>query len=687
MSQLFPINLLTSFPSKGCPTSFFFILFVSILNFPPIYSSASTPFNSSEYVLREVFQHKDQCYKDSFVYVKEAYTSKSSPFVVYSTTKECSTFLNEQDLSERLPSCPSGLIDLEVTPTYVGKSQISYPYANLNISVTAHSPVSTLVFRLQCLHASDGSDVYCSDMKDMYINGVKEWPCRGIHLSTAVHHPAKFSYACFRLTSYSVYAINATVLPQKCRISTIVTSPHLDEIFPPSLVDPSGSENDIDSTDPYWSPMISVDFSEEQAVWIRLGKAPNAECDTMNVHVYQEHDDNKIKFLAALSVKCPEYSIKWDDQEAGTYLLTAYVPIRGCKFFCEPNSRGCKQCLRTHLNLVIWEDRVSMSWRVVKTFHDYGIQIFIVTALLTLILIILFFVGIYIHYRKQKADANRVRQIQLDTFVKAMIVYTDDNEAHTNCVKLLVDNLKHCANCEPIFDLEKLITIEQVVPSRWLIDQLSTLSKFIIVISHCAEKILHAEDSETHRLVQSRPFADLFEPAMNIIIRDITQNPQEARKKYVIVRFGYSPQVPANLAILQLPTFLLPDEFGRLTAFLHDLEYGSNVNITQNISKRRITEWTDAVEHQKTIFNEQEVMNLQRAVPVVFTYKTNEERIAASQRYNLLPPSAEIEEDEEPETSNNEATYMLAPPPVEDDLEAEEEEEDEVSDTIVAFDS
>lgn len=50
-------------------------------------------------------------------------------------------------------------------------------------------------------------------------------------------------------------------------------------------------------------------------------------------------------------------------------------------------------------------------------------------------------------------------------------------------------------------------------------DQISSLKKFIIVVSDCAEKILDTEASETHQLVQARPFADLFGPAMEMIIR------------------------------------------------------------------------------------------------------------------------------------------------------------------------
>lgn len=702
MSPFATNNLLSSL-IMGCPKLLLYFYFVSILTLSPVFSlPARTDVlaNTSEYVLRDVFQHKDHCYKDSFIYVKDSDAAKSTPFSVYSTTRECSARLRENDLPAKLPTCPPGLIDLEVTPTYVAKSQMSYSHANLNISVTAHSHVDTIAFRLQCLYASDGSDVYCSDRKEMYINGVKEWPCRGINLSTKVKYPARFSYACFRMTPYSIYTINATVLPQRCRITTIITSPHSDEIFPEIFFEPTVSKEAISAKDPYWSPSISVDFSDDDAIWVRLGKAPKAECDTININVYREHDDDMVAFLEVLTVKCPENAVKWENQKAGKYLLTAYVPIRGCKFHCEPTSRGCRQCLRTHLNLYINEDRASLTWLTVQKFKDYSFEIFIGVSSLCAIFVILMIVGTITVCWRNNREANRVREIRLTEFVRAMIVYSDDNEQHTNCVSHLVENLRHCATCEPIFDLEKLITAEQVVPSRWLVDQLSSLAKFIIVISDCAEKILDAEASETHHLVQSRPFADLFGPAMNIIIRDATHNPEEALQKYVIVRFKYSPQVPQNLAILRLPTFLLPDEFGRLTAFLHNLEYGETVNITQNVSEDRMNQWTRAIDRNVTLSqlnpnwietrwkpkDEQDVMNLKRETPVTFTYENNEDRIAASKRLNLLPPPPDSEDDEEQQASTSENTFMLRPAPQEEDFEDDDDEEEEGSATIVAMD-
>lgn len=707
-----------TFPITGSTTLLFHLFFILIHTLPLSNSKtvpASTHTNTSEYVLSNVFQNKDVCYQESFVYVKSSDINKSSLFTTYSTTKECSARLKEDDLPESMPSCPPGLIDLEVMPTYVEKSQISWPYANLNISVMVHAPIDTVVFRLQCLFAADGKDVYCSDLKDMYIDGIKEWPCRGLRLSSKVKYPSKFSYSCFRMTPHSIYAINATVLPQKCRISTVITSPNFDDLFPEMLVDPSVSSKTIASTDPFWAPTISVDFSDENAIWIRLGKAPKAECDKIFINIYKEHkeDSGKITYLESLTVNCPETTTKWENQGEGNYILTAYVPIRNCKFYCEPDARGCTQCPRTHMNVFVEKTRASFTWHATQKFKDYGFEIFIGTAILIGIIFIISAIVLVIYCRKKQKESQRVREIQLTDFVKTLIVYADDNEHHTNCVKILVDNLRHVANCDPVFDLEKLITAERIVPSRWLIDQLSTLSKFIIVMSDCAEKILDSEASETHHIVQSRPFADLFEPAMNAIIREATHNSTASRNKYAIVRFNYSPHVPANLAVLNLPVFHLPDQFGHLTAFLHNLDHTENLRITQNISEAKIHEWRMAVAQQISFCDqnpnwidnrwrpkdEQEVMSLKRLSPVVLRLENNADRVAASHKYNILPPQRGREDDEESQASTNERTFMIKPPrqrapesEEEEEEEDEEEEDDEDeeeeqgSDTIVVFD-
>lgn len=722
----FSTNFLTS---TSCTTLYLysFLLF----SVTPSVSLPAAEFNASDYVLRNVFEHQDQCYKDSFVYVKESDAEKSSLFTTFSTTKECTQQLREHDLPEKLPTCPPGLIDLQVLPAYVGVSRLSWPHADLNISVTAHASVDTIAFRLHCLHASDGSDVYCSDLKDMYINGVKEWPCRAIKLSSKVQYPARFSYSCFRLTSYSIYAINATVLPQKCRVTTIVTAPRFDELFPEILVDPKISQEEIIEKDPYWAPMIAADFSDDNVIWLRFGKAPRAECDKIIVYVYKEHEKDgsgveKISLLKELSVECPENAIRWENQKAGKYLLTAYAPIRGCKYFCEPNERGCSLCPRTDLHLEVHETRASLRWLAMQTVFDYSTEVFVTVAVVggTACIVVIVFV-IFALWKKRR-EANQVQNIQLTEFVDVMILYADDTELHTTCVKHLVENLRNCSTCEPVFDLERLITAENVVPSRWLIQQLSTLQKFIIVISDCAVKILNSDASETHHLVQARPFGDLFGPAMDIIIADAAKNQEQARQKYAVVRFECSPPVPAALALLRLPTFILPQDFCRLTAFLHNLEYGDSVIITQNISKCRIDDWTGAINRvleymeqnpswidtrwKHKDFQKQEVMSLKQEAPHTLSYATDDDRIAASERLNLLPPKADEEGGEEEEEqrdptktvqhdvpgTSDETEFLLRPPndfgvsdsePEEDEEEeevVEDEEKDQEVDTIVA---
>uniref|UniRef100_A0A1I7TSR3 SEFIR domain-containing protein n=1 Tax=Caenorhabditis tropicalis TaxID=1561998 RepID=A0A1I7TSR3_9PELO len=700
----------------GSPTTLFYFFFLSSFLFSLLSSSAipttvSTPTNASEYILRNVFEHHDTCYDDSFVYVKASDASKSSLYSTYSTTRDCSGRLNNHDLPDKLPTCPPGLIDLDVMPLYVEKSQISYPYANLNISVKVHSSFDTVAFRLQCLYASDGQDVYCSDSKDMYINGIKEWPCRGLHVSSKVKYPVKFSYTCFRLTSYSTYVINATVLPQKCRISTIITSPSFSHLFPDLIVNQSVSQKIIHTTDPLWAPTLAADFSDDNAIWLRVGKAPRAECDTIKVNVYKEHadDSEKVSFLETFTVKCPDNAVKWEDLSSGKYLLTAYVPIRGCKFFCEKQARGCTQCLRTHLNLVVHETRASLQWRAVQKFKDYQFEIFIVTVVLVGIFVTIMIIVLVVYIRKKMKEAEETRNIQLKDFVNTMIVYADDNKPHTECVTFLVDNLRNGANIRPVFDVEELITSENVVPSRWLIDQLSTLTKFVIVMSDCAVRILDAEESKTHYLIKARPFDDLFSPAIDFIIENVTRDPAAGRKKYAIVRFNYSPPVPANLSVLNLPTYNLPEQFGHLTAFLHDLDLADNVVITNNMSQERLTVWRATFGRVETYHNEnptwiskrwipkenRDTLVVKRDQPATQKYQTDKDRIAASERLHLLPPTGvrHDDEDDSPEEEKEETIVIAGPRSREipdesddDDNDDDDDEDEEGSATIVALD-
>ncbi|EGT56435.1 hypothetical protein CAEBREN_30906 [Caenorhabditis brenneri] len=701
-------TLCTSPMTTGSSKPLLYFCFIPLFFFAHVSSSAIPSGNTSQYALVDVFHTTDSCYQDSVVKVKQADSSKISFFSTFTTTKECSARMHENDFPEKLPSCPPGLIDLEVTPDYVPKSQLSWPYANLHMSVTAHAPIDAVFLRLQCLSTSDGADVYCSDSKDMYINGVKEWPCRGIEFSNKVKFPAKFTYACFRLTPYSVYAINATVLPQKCRASTIITSPGFDVMFPEILVDPTAKNA---PKDPLWAPTLALDFSEDNAIWVRYGTAPKAECDTIKVNVYKEHenDTTKISYLETLTVKCPEKAVKWENQAAGQYLLTAYASTRGCEFMCNSTSRGCTQCLRTHLNIRLHETRASIPWLAVQKFKDHSYEILITVLVLFGIFIIASLVGFAVYCYKKKKESEIVRDIQLRDFIKPMIVYADDSHLHTKCVTHLVEYLRKYANCDSIFDVEKLITLENVTPSRWLYDQLSSANKFIIVMSHCAELVLDTVASETHELANSRPFGDLFRPAIDAILSDVAANPSVTRKKYCIVRFSYAPPVPPNLALLGFPVFNLPTDFPHLTAFLHSLEYGERLNITQNIPPADMNTWRSAADEKAQFIinnpgwlkdrwkpkSDQQMMELKRKSPVVI--QTEQDRIKASKKYNLLPPKQDIEDEEEeeqPTTSTvvvTESTFLIQPPKPRTEEEAEssseddEDEEDQGSDTIVAY--
>uniref|UniRef100_A0A8R1DFE4 SEFIR domain-containing protein n=1 Tax=Caenorhabditis japonica TaxID=281687 RepID=A0A8R1DFE4_CAEJA len=184
---------------------------------------------------------------------------------------------------------------------------------------------------------------------------------------------------------------------------------------------------------------------------------------------------------------------------------------------------------------------------------------------------------------------------------------------------------------------------------------------------------------------------------MEMIIRDATHNLIASKRKYCIVRLPYSPEVPANLAVLNFPVFNLPDQFGQLTAFLHDFENIDQLNISQPLSQSRMTSFREAVRLQMTFFEQNPDWLDTRwrpidepAIPQIREQRlpveisTDEDRIAAAKLYGIDPPRADSEDEETGVGPSNERQFMLHPPANEPDTDTDNDDlstsEDEIDD-------
>lgn len=252
-------------------------------------------------------------------------------------------------------------------------------------------------------------------------------------------------------------------------------------------------DNEELALEPFWSPLLSVDVSDPSGVWIRFGKADLARCDKMMVNIYKESktDSSKVIFVKTLEVKCPDDAVKWENLLAGRYLLTAYVPIRGCKFMCEPDERRCEQCLRTHLNVYIEDDKASLYWIALQTFNDSSSEILIAAIIVAVIVIVSMLIWLCMYLYKNYKEAQQTRSIPLKNFVKTMVVYADDHASHLKVIRLFVECLRNCATCDPIYDVEKLLTLERELLQPAKPKTFSVLNPILSIFSRRSIPLAH----------------------------------------------------------------------------------------------------------------------------------------------------------------------------------------------------
>ncbi|CAD6198189.1 unnamed protein product [Caenorhabditis auriculariae] len=633
------------------------------------------------------FAINDKCYDATNIRYNSSYIPSS--IKIYSDSKSCDAAIlaSQKGPSDNLPYCPSHLLEFHVSPTAVLNPGNTYPYMDLNISVTPHQKVSSLFIRLHCVYAPDGEDTYCHGHKEMTVNGVWLWPCRGLSLNGVdVEVPFRFGYGCFRLFAHSQYLINATVYPQKCRSTLLVTAPVDSQLFPSikEYYEERGSkketsENELENA---WSPMLILDLSDVDGVWFRVQPFPENLVGSVSLRVFRrdlQKDDDSLVLSRSFEVESPYSGVKWHDVPSGDYLVYAYVQRHDCLLICDQASKGCQVCPHTELNFTMAEHRAGFSWRAVRAIRDSGVQLFVFLLCIFAAMTVL---GVlYCFYLQRRSKHRTAQELPLLRRIRVLPIYSDDCEEHTKCVSALVEILKNDANSHVFFDAEEL-NVPGVKPSRWLVDTFCKTDKCLVLVSPCVPELLRLDSDcgEKRRLRQNRPFPDLFVPGVDMVIRECTRVPSSvvqpeqgflaSERRFAVVRFSYSPPTPPQLSALGLETFNLPEHFSRLTAFLHDVNASSN-EIVHNIAANRFGAFVKATEDMEEMMKsaddwmesrwdiEEPVTSVTDVVDdISFISKTPAQTAAeAAAEFGILPPD-NMEDEEEDDHSN----FKLLPP-------------------------
>ncbi|VDP36512.1 unnamed protein product [Heligmosomoides polygyrus] len=182
------------------------------------------------------------------------------------------------------------------------------PHIELNISIAVYEHADSVTLRLQCLHAPDSEDIYCHDAIKMTNGGKWLWPCRAIvfNKKDSVAMPFYFGFSCFRMFGLSQYAVNVTVLPQQCRSRLLITSPS-DSQLSPEIAEYYANKN---ISSPHWSPLLIVDFGDEDGLWLRVEGPPSSHARTITVSTFERNIDGALHALESVNVVHPSTGFK-----------------------------------------------------------------------------------------------------------------------------------------------------------------------------------------------------------------------------------------------------------------------------------------------------------------------------------------------------------------------------------------
>ncbi|EYC14052.1 hypothetical protein Y032_0042g685 [Ancylostoma ceylanicum] len=492
----------------------------------------------------------DRCYNNVNINYDESLFTSDSVYSVLGTSQACVDSYEANFHSEfehELPVCPVGLLSVDLGPiARFDDNNRMLPHVELNISVSVHEHVDSVIIRLQCLYAPDAEDIYCHDAHRMLNKGRWLWPCRAIvfHRKDVITLPFCFGYSCFRVFGLSQYIVNVTIFPQKCRSSLLITSPTDSQLFP-SIAEYYANKN-IPS--PEWSPLLIVDFSEEDGVWLRVEGPASHRARVITVSIFGRHADGSLHPLQSFSIVYPSTGLKWRNVAKGDYVAYAHIHRHDCVLVCDELGQSpfeCKLCAHTVVNFTLSSDRASLSWRSLRRMRDSSSSILVALGSAILVLSLCGMTYVFFLRRRVRRTPVQVQEIELQSKPSVLLLTPDDCDEHSVVVLVLSRILEQHAGVTVMLDYHEMSN-SVARPSRWLVDSMCNAARVLIVISPCSSLIINGQ-----HLQQRRPFPDLFEPAINMVLRECTRS--SAKNKYIICRLPYSPVTPSQLSLLGFP--------------------------------------------------------------------------------------------------------------------------------------
>ncbi|KAK6027805.1 SEFIR domain protein, partial [Ostertagia ostertagi] len=411
---------------------------------------------------------------------------------------------------------------------------------------------------------------------------------------------------------------------------------------------------------PDWSPLLIVDFGDEDGLWLRVEGPPSSQARIITVSIFERHLDSVLRPLQSVNVIHPSTGFKWRNVAKGSYVVYAYIPRHDCLLICDDvpiSSVPCRLCAHTVINFTLPTDRASLSWKGLRRMRDSSSSILYALACILFGVASCSMLYLFVLRRRARHTPVQVREIELQEKPLVLILSPDDCAEHSAVILALSRVLEKHAEVTVLLDHHEMSS-SVVRPYRWLVDSICRASRVLIVISPCSQLVLDGQN-----LRQRRPFPDLFVPAINMIIRECTRT---ALKKYIICRLPYSPASPNQLSMLGLPEVEVPTDFPRLTALIHSIDGVYDHRIPCDCTA--LDEFNCAVEAmialmQKDVTWMERRICAESSVDVVeipegdvVRLKTDHERERAAEMFGLLPP------EENEMVADDSAEFALLPP-------------------------
>ncbi|KAI6181673.1 SEFIR domain-containing protein [Aphelenchoides besseyi] len=514
------------------------------------------------------------------------------------------------------------------------------PYIRLNMSTVVHEPATEIWFLYRCVHANDAEDKYCNDPSILL-------PCRGVRIDSSTNLtvqavPFRADVLCFKVFGYSQYRIDIIVEPIHCTAAMFATMPH-ENVYDPTIAEYLNGTHDkgrlsvhgglqADGHSDYsgWSPFVFVETHPNDGVWVRIEEPPSRSriLEVRFALFRQNNVDGTAQFIKEETVRLPRTGFKWTDLDAGSYLIYAYVQSAHCRLICNSNGEHkedaensrfaastehrCVVCPHTSLNFTIPVDKHTSEWKRQNTLTHLGLVSGIVLLVVfSIIGVALFAVVIYQRFVRPQLIRRRPPQnFELTAQPRVLLLYTDDCQQHSECCLQLAYFLAVNASARVHVDQLDLVD-PSVRATNWLLNRLTSVDFILIVFSDGSKRVMEGE-----RMIEQRPFPDLFNAALRLVVSKITtilnaiptfaqdlsnrqhrngtstansissstQNGHlpstprvsaaEALRKFVILRFNYSsPTAVAEFfPLVGCRCYEVPGELPRLVGHLHGVD-------------------------------------------------------------------------------------------------------------------